>query len=79
MHIRWSCLPKRWPQPKSKLRKLNKIKFCYKSCRICHLGKLPAIIIDVLKDSVHRKLRFRFGGKYKSKSEEPMVLVFCVG
>ena len=30
--------------------KLNKIEFCYKFCRICHLGRLPAIIIDVLQD-----------------------------
>ena len=28
--------------------KLNKIEFYDKSCRICHLGRTPAIIIDVL-------------------------------
>ena len=28
--------------------KLNKIDFCYKFCGICHLGRLAAIIIDIL-------------------------------
>ena len=29
-------------------RKVNKIDFCYKFCHICHLGRLAAIIIDIL-------------------------------
>ena len=29
-------------------RQLNKFEFWYKFCRIYHLGRLPAIIIDVL-------------------------------
>ena len=27
---------------------LNTIEFCYKFYRICHLGRLPTIIIDIL-------------------------------
>ena len=30
--------------------KLNKIEFCYKFCRIWPLGRLAAIIIDILRD-----------------------------
>ena len=34
--------------------KLNKAEFCYNFCRICHLGRLPTIIIDVLTGNVMR-------------------------
>ena len=33
--------------------KLNTIEFGSKFCRICHLGRLSAIIIDVLSRSCH--------------------------
>ena len=35
-------------KPNSIHRKLNKIEFGCKFCRICHLGRLSAIIIDIL-------------------------------
>ena len=65
--FKMSCQSKHGPQPKKKLRKfmlcsskrnavhgkLNKIESGCRFCRICLLGRLSAIIVDVLSDDVY--------------------------